>query len=275
MITGLGKRYYYIGSGYENKMYTLRDYVFYTNGETSSESDRHMLNLSTDYEEAYKKAKIYAERDDVTLRASKVDNFAPLDPIIRKRKRSAEEIEKAKIDLQIAVDDFLQANPILAQNFETYGDADIEVQRDIGFAFYDIKDKLYKYGNLSEAQVDFCLKMVDSYITRKENAKVWAEEKADAEPVPVTEERIQFTGEVIKTAWKDYTLPNGMPTSSQKCTVKDDRGFVVWGGNVGEKGDRVTFMAKVTVSDNDPKFGFYKRPTKIQKIEKAGVENNG
>ena len=55
-----------------------------------------------------------------------------------------------------------------------------------------------------------------------------------------------------------------MEVGSQKCTLKDDRGFVVWGGNIGEKGDKVSFMATVVVSDNDPKFGFYKRPTKIQ-----------
>ena len=257
----LVKNTYYIGAGFENKMYTLRQYIQFENTSGNiGESDRYIKNLSTNYDEAYVKAVKYAKEDNVTLVASLIDE---LDPIIRK---TPEYFEKLAEDLQIKIDDFLEANPVLAQHFTTYGDADTEVQRDIGFAFYDIKDKLYKYGNLSEAQVDFCLKLVDNYITRKENAKVWAEEKAHAEPVPVTEERIQFTGEVIKTTFKDYVLPNGMQTSSQKCTVKDDRGFVVWGGDVGEKGDRVTFMATVTVSDKDPKFGFFKRPTKIQQI---------
>ena len=111
-----------------------------------------------------------------------------------------------------------------------------------------------------------CLELLLLLLPFSPSDKKWAEEKANAEPVPVTDERIQFTGEVIKTTFKDYVLPNGMQTSSQKCTVKDDRGFVVWGGDVGEKGDRVTFMATVTVSDKDPKFGFFKRPTKIQQI---------
>lgn len=255
------KHTYYIGAGYENKMYTLRQNMLFekTDGHVS-ESDTYVKNLSTDYDEAYAKAVQYAKEDNICLEASLISD---LDPIIRK---TPEYYAKVKEDLQVNVDNFLQANPVLAQHFVTYGDADIEVQRDIGFAFYDIKDKLYKYGNLSEAQVNFCNKMVDSYIARKENAKVWEEEKTNAEPVPVTDERIQFTGEVIKTTFKDYVLPNGMETSSQKCTVKDDRGFVVWGGDVGEKGDKVTFMATVTVSDNDPKFGFFKRPTKIQQI---------
>ena len=257
----LVKNTYYIGAGFENKMYTLRQYIQFENTSGNiGESDRYIKNLSTNYDEAYVKAVKYAKEDNVTLVASLIDE---LDPIIRK---TPEYFEKLAEDLQIKIDDFLEANPVLAQHFTTYGDADTEVQRDIGFAFFDIKDKLYKYGKLSNKQVDFAIKLVEDYLTRKDNAKVWAEEKANAEPVPVTEERIQFTGEVIKTTYKDYVLPNGMEVGSQKCTVKDDRGFVVWGGDVGDKGDRVTFMATVTVSDNDPKFGFFKRPTKIEKI---------
>lgn len=256
------KNTYYIGSGWGNKMYTLREYIqFESTSGNIGESDRYIKNLSTNYDEAYAKAVKYAKEANVTLESSLIDE---LDPIIRK---TPEYYAKVKEDLQVNVDNFLKANPVLAQHFTTYGDADTEVQRDIGFAFYDIKDKLYEYGELSNKQVNFAIKLVEDYLTRKENAKVWAEEKANAEPVPVTEERIQFTGEVIKTTFRDYVLPNGMEVVSQKCTVKDDRGFVVWGGDVGEKGDRVTFMATVTVSDKDPKFGFYKRPTKIVELD--------
>jgi len=47
-----------------------------------------------------------------------------------------------------------------------------------------------------------------------------------------------------------------------KMRVEDDRGFVVWGTNTmnAEVGDRVTFTATVCKSDNDPTFGFFKRP---------------
>ena len=252
---------YYIGAGWGNKMYTLRQNIkFAHSAGYITESDTHVKNLSTNYDEAYAKAVKCAEESNIKLEASLIGD---LDPIIRK---TPEYYAKVKEGLQAKIDDFLKDNPVLAQHFTTYGDADTEVQRDIGFAFFDIKDKLYKYGKLSNKQVDFAIKLVEDYLTRKDNAKVWAEEKANAEPVPVTEERIQFTGEVIKTTYKDYVLPNGMEVGSQKCTVKDDRGFVVWGGDVGDKGDRVTFMATVTVSDNDPKFGFFKRPTKIEKI---------
>jgi|TARA_R110000751_G_scaffold245730_1_gene345723 hypothetical protein len=252
---------YYIGSGLGNKMYTLREYIQFPTNNGVSESNRHIKNLGTKYDEAYAKAVDYAKEKNMPLHASSIDKYESLNPIIRK---TPEYYAKIQEDLQVKIDDFLQANPVLAQHFETYnGDADNEVQ-EIGIAFYDIKNKLYQYGNLSVDQVSFCLQMVDSYITRKENQKQWKEEKDNAEPVPVTDARIQFTGEVIKTTYKEHYLPNGMEVGSQKCTLKDDRGFVVWGGNIGEKGDKVSFMATVVVSDNDPKFGFYKRPTKIQ-----------
>jgi len=58
-------------------------------------------------------------------------------------------------------------------------------------------------------------------------------------------------------------------------TVKDNNGFVVWGsipsidGRVANcaKGDTITFSATVTPSDKDPKFGFFKRPTKATLTE--------
>jgi hypothetical protein len=81
-----------------------------------------------------------------------------------------------------------------------------------------------------------------------------------AEPVPVTAERIQFTGVVlgvkkVETQWGDNT----------KCLFQDDRGFKIWGGFIGKRGDKLSFEARVQVSEDDPKFGFFKRPTKIKK----------
>jgi hypothetical protein len=76
--------------------------------------------------------------------------------------------------------------------------------------------------------------------------------------VPITEERIKFEGVVlgikkVETQWGD----------TAKCLFQDDRGFKVWGGCVGERGDRLSFFARVNPSKDDAKFGFYTRPTKI------------
>jgi hypothetical protein len=53
-----------------------------------------------------------------------------------------------------------------------------------------------------------------------------------------------------------------------KMVVKVEQGWAVWGSVPEaiaievEVGDTVTFTATVTRSDRDPKFGFFKRPTK-------------
>jgi hypothetical protein len=90
---------------------------------------------------------------------------------------------------------------------------------------------------------------------------------ADAEPVPVTRERIVITGEVIKVAVQENDYG-----SRDVMTVEDDRGFRLWGSVPSSldfdeiKNKRITFSATVTPSDRDPKFGFFKRPTKAEII---------
>ena len=92
----------------------------------------------------------------------------------------------------------------------------------------------------------------------EEAARKEKEAYEKAEPVPITEERIKFEGAVlgikkVETQWGD----------TAKCLFQDDRGFKVWGGYVGERGDRLSFFARVNPSKDDIKFGFYTRPTKI------------
>jgi hypothetical protein len=85
---------------------------------------------------------------------------------------------------------------------------------------------------------------------------------------PVIEGRITITGKVLTV--KEQFSAYG---STIKMLVLDERGFKVWGtmpsAIMGEqcKGKRVTFTAKVTVSDDDETFGFYNRPTKAALVE--------
>ena len=50
--------------------------------------------------------------------------------------------------------------------------------------------------------------------------------------------------------------------------LKTDAGWKVWGtmpsNTTAKKGDRVTFDAKITISQDDSKCGFYNRPTKAE-----------
>jgi len=51
------KNTYYIGAGWGNKMYTLRQNILFERSDGYvSESDTYVKNLSTDYDEAYAKA---------------------------------------------------------------------------------------------------------------------------------------------------------------------------------------------------------------------------
>ncbi len=93
-----------------------------------------------------------------------------------------------------------------------------------------------------------------------------AAERATAEPVPTANGEV-LVGEVVSTKLQenDYGVRVVM-------TVKEDRGFLVWGTVPAaidgvEKGDRVEFTANVKPSDRDDKFGFFSRPRKATIME--------
>lgn len=93
--------------------------------------------------------------------------------------------------------------------------------------------------------------------------------------------RIQITGTIISTRGEDTAYG-----FTVKMLVESDEGWRVWGtmprslwasgamtadGWIetpsAEAGDRVTFTAAVTASDDDSLFGFFSRPTKAQRLE--------
>ena len=113
-------------------------------------------------------------------------------------------------------------------------------------------------------------KMVEEFImaprieaAKAEEAKRQAQIDA-AEPCPTG--RVAITGEVLSTKWQDSAYGRSL-----KMLVKDDRGFKVWGSVPSSmnpnRGDRITFMAAVQPSQDDEKFGFFKRPTKAMFLD--------
>lgn len=128
---------------------------------------------------------------------------------------------------------------------------------EIGFGgFYvSITEKFERDGFLSEPQIDAVLrgKIKDAEFAAKREA-----ERAAASPV--VEGRVVLAGEIVKIGWQDNAYGG-----RAVMTVKDDRGFRVWGSVPGDeivsKGDRIEFTATVTKSD-DETFGFFKRPAK-------------
>lgn len=92
-----------------------------------------------------------------------------------------------------------------------------------------------------------------------------AREYANAEEVP--EGRLEVSGEILALKTQD-----GYFGPEHKMLIKDKRGFKLWGTRPSslygvERGDHVSFMATAERSSDDPKFGFYKRPTKAVALE--------
>lgn len=86
--------------------------------------------------------------------------------------------------------------------------------------------------------------------------------------VPCLTGRIVIVGKVVSTDAKD----NGFGVR-YVMTVRDDRGFTVWGTEPSSisvsVGDRVEFTATVERSDRDECFGFFSRPSKAQVLATA------
>lgn len=125
----------------------------------------------------------------------------------------------------------------------------------------DIVGKLVKYGSISENAMGLLCKLVERLPERDQRnaelTKQRAEEKAAAKPCPTGRLKVEAT--VLKVEDRDTEF--GIRTV---MTVKSDEGWIGWGsvpsGVTVERDCRIVFVATFTPSDNDPKFGFFKRP---------------
>ncbi|MDR1213735.1 MAG: hypothetical protein LBK54_06610 [Propionibacteriaceae bacterium] len=121
----------------------------------------------------------------------------------------------------------------------------------------ELRDRLEAHLPLTENQAAATLRLIA--------------EMATATPVP--EGRVTVTGTVVgrKLIETFYTYTGEVHV---KITVRDDRGFKVYGTASKdirdvERGDRVTFTAALEPSRDDDTFGFFKRPTKASILERA------
>jgi len=122
----------------------------------------------------------------------------------------------------------------------------------------DIVGKLVKYGSVSDKSLNYVRNLLAKIEGRAAIEAKRAEAKALAADVPTG--RIQVEGTVVSIKVQDS--PFGAVT---KLLVQHATGWKVWGTKPGnleiERGTVITFTATVTRSDDDPKFGFYSRPT--------------
>lgn len=126
----------------------------------------------------------------------------------------------------------------------------------------DIVGKFVKYGSISDATMALLTKLTLGLPERDRRNAEWKakreEEKAAAAPCP--KGRVKVSGTVLKV--EDRETDFGMV---RKMTVKADEGFIVWGSVPSGAGDaqkdcKITFIATITPSETDTKFGFAKRP---------------
>jgi hypothetical protein len=127
----------------------------------------------------------------------------------------------------------------------------------------DIVGKLVQYGSVSDAQIRY-LHVLLSKIDKRAERKA-ADEAAKATAANCPAGRLTITGTVLGIKGQETQFGY-----VEKLLVLHDTGFKVWGTKPSKidikKGDVVSFTATVQPSNDDPKFGFYSRPTGAQVV---------
>lgn len=139
----------------------------------------------------------------------------------------------------------------------------------------DIVSKGLNRGRLSDSQINFLQKLNTDYTNQAELKKKWDKEKSLAEDV--LEGNQTITGKIIS-----MKLKSNRYNDSWKMLIKTKSGYTVWGSvptelldyvnNYKDKLESCTFSANFTKSENDPKFGFFKRPKFISATFKSEVQ---
>ena len=134
-----------------------------------------------------------------------------------------------------------------------------------------IVGSLIKYGKfVSEAQENLlrkCMKRIQAEPERRRKRKEEQERQATlTSDCPEGKQVIE--GTVLSVKYKE-----SFGYSVLKVLVKDKRGYKVWGTlpkaiEDADKGEVITFTANVKPSDDDPKFGFFKQPSKARFLER-------
>lgn len=117
------------------------------------------------------------------------------------------------------------------------------------------------WSDLSDKQIDMIKKAAKVVEDNRKDVEI----EKGAEDAPADGERQTIEGEVLSIKVKETQFGDTL-----KALIRDDRGFKVWGtrpataDESAEEGDRVKFVARLNPSNDDPKFAFFKRPTKVE-----------
>jgi hypothetical protein len=136
----------------------------------------------------------------------------------------------------------------------------------------DISGKVAQYGPLTERQAAFLCKLHAESLEKKTQV-----ETGEVSPCPAG--RVEIEGTIVGTKVVDdpYSRWGGSKTM---LVIRDDRGFKVYGSLPSGlgccfnelRGTRLRFAAAIEPSNDDPTFGFYKRPTKVENLSPREAE---
>lgn len=128
----------------------------------------------------------------------------------------------------------------------------------------DLLYKLRKWGSLSDAQWAFLESLCKQW--DEFDAEQRRRDAEDAAAAPAPSGRVTFSGEVLTHRVQESDFG-----SVHKMLVRANDGWKVWvtvpSGCPYERGSRVTLTATLTVSKDDPKFAFGKRPHYKQEVK--------
>lgn len=155
----------------------------------------------------------------------------------------------------------------------------------------DMMGKLVRWGNISEKQVAFAIKLLQQIADQPRKFAEREAREANRKPIPAFIKRATVEGVIVSAKYEEggYTSSFYKP-SCHKIVVEHADGWKVWGTAPADvvlaaeqfsaktyvsseetcellKGKRVRFDCRITVSDNDSKFGFFKRPTKAELLD--------
>ena len=277
----------YISSGRKNAMYTLRQ----ARVAAQFANDNYIMNLARDPEKAEAKAKawfdrVYGDRDNSGAHKYFYEGFADFEL----NEVGAPDPWEIRADLMLnqGLMPFgkHKGEPIHDQD-EHYilwwADQEIYLEDTEERGTREENGELVEWCHFHEKTSRPATRLIEMMREeaesrglfekrRQEEAKRQAErERTQASAdVPVTDERIEITGEVVGIKyWAGYAYNS---PDIKKIIVLDDRGFKLFGTAPSaileaDRGDRVTFTAAVETSKDDTQFGFFKRPTKAQLLE--------
>lgn len=96
--------------------------------------------------------------------------------------------------------------------------------------------------------------------------------------VPETDDRLDLVGEILTTRDEPGYAFGSYVTKALIAAENDGRKFKLWGTlpaaiSGAQRGDRVSFSAKIKRSDKDSGFGFWSRPTKAKNLSEKAVDS--